>query len=87
MADPNTDGVTVGALLNAARELGADVSAWEKISDASGQEALYVPGNEEVCRRQLDRVVAADPLTYTLGDQSGPLASLEDASAHAKKRA
>jgi hypothetical protein len=32
------------------------------------EEVLYVPGNEEVCRRALDRVVAADPNTFMLGD-------------------
>ena len=35
--------------------------------------AMFVPGNEEACRKQLTRVVAADPSTYTLGDPTGPL--------------
>ena len=38
--------------------------------------ARYVPGNEEECRKQLDRVVAADPRAYTLGDPTGPLVIL-----------
>ena len=71
--NPDADGITVGTLLNIARQFGADFSALEKTLDARGQEAQYVPGNEGVCRKLLDRVVAADPLTYTLGDQAGPL--------------
>ena len=37
---------------------------------------MFVPGNEEECRNLLDRVVAADPWTYTLGDPTGPLVIL-----------
>ena len=37
---------------------------------------MFVPGNEEACRKVLARVVAADPWTYTLGDSSGPLVIL-----------
>ena len=29
----------------------------------------YVPGKEHVCREALDRIVAADPHTFTLGDE------------------
>ncbi len=32
------------------------------------EEIYYVPGNEPACRDALDRVVAADPATFTLGD-------------------
>ncbi len=38
--------------------------------------ALFVPGNEEKCRKLLDCVVAADPRTFTLGDPTGPLVIL-----------
>jgi hypothetical protein len=38
--------------------------------------AVFAPGNEEECRKQLDRVVAADPRTFTLGGPTGPLAIL-----------
>src|SRR5260370_30314235 len=75
-ADASTDGITVGTLFNAARQCGADFSRWEKSSNASGQEVRFVPGNEAECRRQLDRVVAADPRTFTLGDPTGPLVIL-----------
>ena len=34
------------------------------------------PGNEDECRKRLDRVVTADPKTFTLGDPSGPLVIL-----------
>jgi hypothetical protein len=75
-ADPN-DGITVGTLLNAARDCGADFSLWEKTSSGSSQDVvLYAPGNEEECRKQIDRAVAADPQTFTLGDPTGPLVIL-----------
>lgn len=38
--------------------------------------ALYAPGNEEGCRKLIDRVVAADPRAFTLGDPTGPLVIL-----------
>ena len=37
---------------------------------------LFVPGNEEICRRRLAQVVAADPQTYSLGSRTGPLVIL-----------
>ena len=75
-AQPRTNGVTVGTLLYIAIQCGADFSQWKQIADVSGPEVLFVPGNEEKCRNLLDCVVAADPHTYTLGDQTGPLAIL-----------
>ncbi len=74
-ADPN-DGITVGTLVNTARQCGADFNRWETISDGRGPEVHFFPGNEEECRRQLDRAVAADPRTYTLGEPTGPLVIL-----------
>src|SRR5579862_3260156 len=38
--------------------------------------ALYEPGNETLCRKLLDRAVASEPRTFTLGDPSGPLVIL-----------
>jgi hypothetical protein len=38
--------------------------------------ALFVPGNEEECRKKLDHIVAADQRTFTLGDPTGPLVIL-----------
>ena len=38
--------------------------------------ALFVPGNEDECRKRLDGVVTADPKTFTLGDPTGPLVIL-----------
>jgi len=75
-ADENTDGITVGTLLNTARQYGADFRRWETSSSASGHEVHFVPGNEAECRKQLDRVVAADERTYTLGDPTGPIVIL-----------
>jgi hypothetical protein len=75
-ADPN-DGITVGTLLNIARQYGADFSPWKKTSSGSSQDVvIYAPGNEEECRKQLDRVVAVDPRTFTLGEPAGPLVIL-----------
>ena len=71
-----TNGVTVGTLFYIAMQYGADFSPWTQIADARGPEVLFVPGNEEECRKLLDLVVAADPRTYTLGDQTGPLVIL-----------
>ena len=36
----------------------------------------YYPGNEAVCRTALDKIVAADPRAFTLGDRTGPLVIL-----------
>jgi hypothetical protein len=73
----NTDAITVGSLFNLARTCGADFSPWEKTSAGSGQDAVvFAPGNEEQCRKQIDRIVAADPRTFTLGSPSGPLVIL-----------
>jgi Primase C terminal 2 (PriCT-2) len=38
--------------------------------------ALYVPGNQQQCRRLLDEAVAADPRTFVSGDSNGPLVVL-----------
>jgi len=73
--DPS-DGITVGTLFNTARQCGADFSRWEKTSNVSGSEVRFLPGNEGECRKQLDRVVAADPRTFTLGSPTGPLVLL-----------
>jgi hypothetical protein len=76
-ADADTDNITVGTLLNGARQCGADFSPWEKASAGSYQDVvLFAPGNEEACRWQIDRSVAADPRTFTLGDPTGPLVIL-----------
>ena len=75
-AQPRNNGVTVGTLFYNAIQCGADFSPWKEIADVSGPEVLFVPGNEEKCRKQLDCVVAADPRTYTLGDPTGPLVIL-----------
>jgi putative DNA primase/helicase len=75
--NPDTDGITAGTLFNIARRYGADFGPWEKTYADFGRDAvLFAPGNEEECRKQLDRVVAADPRTYTLGDPTGPLVIL-----------
>lgn len=75
--NPDTDGITAGTLLNAARRCGADFSPWEKISAGLCQDVvLYAPGNEEECRKQIDHAVAADTRTFTLGDPTGPLVIL-----------
>ena len=74
---PRTNGVTVGTLFYIAIQCGADFSQWKQIADVRDPDvALFVPGNEEECRKLLDRVVAADPWTYTLGDPTGPLVIL-----------
>jgi hypothetical protein len=74
---PSNDGVTVGTLFYVASQCGADFSLWKQIADVSGPDvALFTPGNEEKCRKLIDRVVAADRRTYTLGDPSGPLVIL-----------
>jgi hypothetical protein len=73
----DTDGITAGTLFNTARRYGADFSPWEKTSVGSGQDVvLFAPGNEDECRKQIDRAVAADPRTFTLGDPTGPLVIL-----------
>ena len=76
-AQPSNDSVTVGTLFYVASQCGADFSEWKQLADVSGPDvALYAPGNEEECRKLIDRVVAADPRTFTLGDPTGPLAVL-----------
>lgn len=81
--DPDLDDVTVGTLFNIARRFGADFAPWENILDACNHEVLFVPGNEAKCRRQLDRAVAADARTFSLGDPSGPLVILRVPEANA----
>jgi hypothetical protein len=73
-AAPPEDGITVGTLFHIASQAGADFSPWRQLADAD--DAVFVPGNEEDCRKRLDRVVAADPRTFTLGDRTGPLVIL-----------
>jgi hypothetical protein len=76
-AQPHINQVTVGTLIHFAHECGADFSQWKQIaarSDASV--AVFEPGNEEQCRKLLNRAVAADPRTFTLGDPAGPLVIL-----------
>ena len=69
-ARPSNNGVTVGTLFFVASQCGAEFSRWKQIADGYGPDvALYVPGNEQECRKLLDGVVAADPRTYTLGDR------------------
>ena len=75
--DQDTDGITAGTLFNTARRYGANFSPWEKTSASSGQDVVLIaPGNEEECRKQIDRAVAADARTFTLGDPTGPLVIL-----------
>jgi hypothetical protein len=76
-AEPPEDGVTVGTLLHLATQRGADFDRWKQIADAcDANVAVFVPGNEGECRKRLDRVVANDPNTFTLGDPTGPLVIL-----------
>jgi hypothetical protein len=76
-AHPHTNGVTVGTLLHIARQCGADFNQWKQLVHASDPNvAKFVPGNEEQCRKLLDRVVAEDRRTFTLGDHAGPLVIL-----------
>ncbi len=76
-AHPSEVEVTVGTLLYTASQNGADFSKWKQIAENSDPNvALFVPGNEDECRKRLDRVVAADPRTFTLGDPTGPLVIL-----------
>ena len=44
--------------------------------DDAADVAVYAPGNAEQCRRLLDKAVAADARTFTLGDPAGPLVVL-----------
>jgi putative DNA primase/helicase len=72
-----TDGITVGTLIHTAHQRGADFAAWKQTSDDGARVvARYEPGNEEECRKLLDRVVADDLRTFTLGDPAGPLVIL-----------
>ena len=76
-AQPSNDSVTVGTLFYVASQCAADFSQWKQIADSCGPDvALYTPGNEEECRKLIDRVVAADRRTFTLGDPTGPLVVL-----------
>jgi hypothetical protein len=73
----DTDGITAGTLFNFARRHGADFSPWEKTcADLARDVVLFAPGNEDECRKHIDRAVAADPQTFTLGDPTGPLVIL-----------
>jgi hypothetical protein len=77
IGNSGTDGITAGSLFNLARECGADFSPWEKTFAGSGQDVVvFAPGNEHECRKQIDRIVAADPRTFTLGSPTGPLVIL-----------
>jgi hypothetical protein len=76
-AQPRTTGVTVGTLFHIARQCGADFNQWKQLADVSDPNvAEYTPGNEPECRKLLDRVVAADSRTFTLGGPTGPLVIL-----------
>jgi hypothetical protein len=49
-------GITVGTLFHNASQCGADFNVWKQIADDCGRDvALYVPGNEEECRKLLDQ--------------------------------
>jgi hypothetical protein len=71
-------GITVvTTLFQVANKYGADLSQWTQGAGGPGPDFVrYEPGNEEECRKQLDRVIAADQRTYTLGEPSGPLVIL-----------
>jgi hypothetical protein len=71
-AQPRTNGITVGTLFYIAVQCGADFSPWRLIANS----AWFMPGHEGECRKLLDRVVAADQWTFTLGDRTGPLVIL-----------
>ena len=76
-AEARADGITVGTLLHIATQQGADFSQWKPTAGSfDPDEILFVPGNEENCRKLLDRIVAADQWTFTLGDPTGPLVIL-----------
>jgi putative DNA primase/helicase len=75
-AEPQANGITVGTLIHTAFRFGADFNPWKRADCDRSVTVLYVPGNEEECRRRLDHAVAADPRTYTLGDPTGPLVIL-----------
>jgi hypothetical protein len=76
-AQPLVNSVTVGTLFHVASQCGADFGPWKQIADSDNPEvALYVPGKEDECRKLLNRAVAADPRTFTLGDPAGPLVIL-----------
>ncbi|VIO73286.1 hypothetical protein CI1B_48910 [Bradyrhizobium ivorense] len=70
------DGITAGTLINKAREVGANFSRWERATKEDGSPVGFAPGHEQKCRERLDRTVAADGRTFTLGDPSGPLVIL-----------
>jgi len=76
-AQPTHDGITVGTLFYVASQCGADFSQWKQIADSCDPDvALFVPGKEDECRKLIDRIVAADQRTFTLGDPAGPLVIL-----------
>lgn len=77
LAKPPAGGVTVGTLFHMAGECGASFDPWKQTADSSDPDiALYAPGNEDACRNLLDRVVADDSQTFTLGGPTGPLVIL-----------
>jgi len=77
-AHPHMNGVTVGTLLYTASQCGADFNKWKLIADGecSSEDAVFVPSNAARCRELLDKAVAADSRTFTLGDRAGPLVIL-----------
>lgn len=78
VAHPHINRVTIGTLLYSAQQCRADFSKWKLIADeeCSSEDAVYVPSNAARCRELLDKAVAADPRTFTLGDRAGPLVIL-----------
>jgi putative DNA primase/helicase len=72
-ADGRQDrGTGIGTLLYLAVQHGADFSQWrDQLAD---DVVRYFPGNEQVCRDALDRIVASDDLVFTL--DGGPLVIL-----------
>jgi hypothetical protein len=76
-AEQRADGITVGTLIHAASQCGVDFKRWKDVAvERHPNAAIFVPGNEQVCRQLLGREVVADPCTYTLGDPTGPLVIL-----------
>ena len=76
-AEQRADGISVGTLFHVASQCRANFGQWKQIAaEGNPNVSMFVPGNEDDCRRRLTRVVAADPYTYTLGDTAGPLVIL-----------
>jgi hypothetical protein len=76
-APERPQGVTLGTLFHYASQCGANFGQWKQVAaEANPDIAMFVPGNEEDCRRKLAHVVAVDFCTYTLGDPTGPLVIL-----------